>query len=128
MGAEYVISSNEVINPDIHYFFKNFGNWREDWYGPIITEDSVVTYLKMGVIFAIFNKEEAVPVANDLLKICERIGAISLTIVLSNLLLILSISLLLLDLSLLVISMISSGFVGFRKILFFWLNEFREDW
>ena len=48
----------------------------------------------MGLIFAIFNKEGTIPVANDLLKVCERIEAISLTIVLSNLLLILSIPLL----------------------------------
>ena len=55
--------------------------------------------LKMGVILAIVSREGTV---NDLLKIRERIGAISLIVVLSNLLLILSIPLLLLDFSLLV--------------------------
>ena len=53
------------------------------------------------------------PVSKDLLNICERIGAISLIIILSNLVLILSIPLLLLVLRFFVFSIISSGLVGF---------------
>ena len=36
--------------------------------------------LKMGVIFAIFSLQGTIPVVNDLLKIWEMMGAISLTL------------------------------------------------
>ena len=112
MGTKNIITNNKEIEGRMNIGLKLLKMW--------LSPDLKIRLSKY--------REGTMPVANSLLKVCERIGAISLIIVLSNSLLILPTSLVLLDFSLLVIFTISYECVGFRKILLLWLNEFWGDW